>query len=71
MWFRNETWKMRRMIVSSSEWTHSDLEIGVEFEDQCYVLDIVECWSQADRVLTLALLTASWLTSGECLPFAQ
>lgn len=64
MWYRNETWKMRRIIVSSSEQTHSDLEIHMEFEDQCYVLDIVECW-------TLTLLTSSWLKSGECLPYAQ
>lgn len=28
------------MIVSSSQSTHTDLETYMEFEDQCYILDI-------------------------------
>lgn len=42
---------MERMIVWWSELTHSDLQIDVEFEDQHYVLDTTECWSQAGLCL--------------------
>ena len=50
----------------SSEATCPDLEIDVRFKDQCYVLDIIVfCVGIGQNsALTLALLTASWLTFG-------
>lgn len=50
----------------SSEATCSDLEIDVRFKDQCSVLDIIVlCVGIGQNsALTLALLTASWLTFG-------
>ena len=50
----------------SSEATCSDFEIDVRFKDQCPVLNIIvlRVGIGQKSALTLALLTASWLTFG-------